>query len=142
MCKYASCHVQVEKYALQLQLIIKGNPIVAKNFDEQPVSAKVIKKKLAALDMDSKNLTQQKWTSLQQSEALLVLSKFLAKNPKRCQNCKKRNPTITSPIFGWFNKVNNLYYSIPLLLINMLSWKWLALNFSTKQGSVGDCFLF
>ncbi|KAH7684295.1 DNA-directed RNA polymerase protein [Dioscorea alata] len=95
---------RVEKYALQLQLIIKGNPVVAKNFDEQPVSTKKMKKKLAALDMDSKNLTQQKWTSLQQSEALLVLSKFLAKNSKMCQNCKKRNPTITSPVFGWFNK--------------------------------------
>ncbi|KAJ0988153.1 hypothetical protein J5N97_006509 [Dioscorea zingiberensis] len=99
---------RVNKYATQLELIIKGLPIEAKNLDQvspnKLSSLKNKKRKFPAEYVDSKNLRQQKWTSLQHSEALLVLSKFLREKRKKCENCKKRNPTITSPVFGWLNK--------------------------------------
>lgn len=59
--------------------------------DDSPVSAK-----------------QQEWTSLQFSEAMSALNKFLKSKDEeflKCANCQARNPKIRKPTFGCFEMV-------------------------------------
>ncbi|KAL8489243.1 hypothetical protein ACS0TY_025230 [Phlomoides rotata] len=43
------------------------------------------------------------WDSCQLTEAISVLNEFLKKKEKKCMNCKRKNPKVTKPTFGWFN---------------------------------------
>lgn len=47
----------------------------------------------------------QRWTSLQLTEAMSVINKFLKVKEKKCNNCKAKNPKITKPTFGWLSVV-------------------------------------
>ncbi|EHA8587710.1 DNA-directed RNA polymerase I subunit 1 [Cocos nucifera] len=102
---------KVQRYAKQLDLIAKGDIVGARTLEarswgfpegEETKSA-VISTNESLLKIT--NLKQQQtWTSLQYSEALSIMSKFLREKSKKCANCGRKNPTITSPTFGWLNK--------------------------------------
>jgi len=51
----------------------------------------------------------ENWTSLQFSEAMSVLKKFLKRQYKKCQNCGVVNPRISKPTFGWFHMVRSSF---------------------------------
>ncbi|KAL8556183.1 hypothetical protein ACS0TY_003828 [Phlomoides rotata] len=51
----------------------------------------------------SEHNKQPSWDSCQLSEAMSVLNVFLKKKEKKCMNCKRVNPVITKPTFGWFH---------------------------------------
>lgn len=58
-----------------------------------------------ASDFEVASSVHKTWTSLQHSEARAVLYNFMKDKRKKCDNCGRNNPSITSPVFGWFNKV-------------------------------------
>lgn len=45
------------------------------------------------------------WDSTLLTESKSVLNEFLKKREKKCGNCKRVNPKITKPTFGWFHVV-------------------------------------
>lgn len=51
---------------------------------------------------------QTSWDSCQLTEAMSVLNEFLKKKEKKCMNCKRKNPKITKPTFGWFTVVSSI----------------------------------
>lgn len=118
-------YVQVQRYAEQLDLIAKGDIVGARTLEshswdefhfpeEEETKSAAISTNESLLKI--MNLRQQQtWTSLQHSEALSILSKFLREKTKKCANCSRKNPTITSPTFGWLNKVYLLYYNCYLM---------------------------
>ena len=57
------------------------------------------------LETDSNDAKEKTWTSLQYAEAISVLSTIMKNPSKKCTNCGKSNPKISSPTFGWLNKV-------------------------------------
>ncbi|XP_043692047.1 DNA-directed RNA polymerase I subunit 1 [Telopea speciosissima] len=91
---------EVEKYATQLELIMKGDIVSAKELDlKNNIMLHVTSSE--ANNCNPKHWQGHKWTSLQYSEAMSVLSNFIKQKPKKCQNCTARNPTISSPTSGW-----------------------------------------
>ena len=55
---------------------------------------------------DVEHLRQQGWTSLQFTEAMSVLKKFLKPRSVSCKNCQAKNPAISKPTFGWLHLVS------------------------------------
>lgn len=55
---------------------------------------------------DKEHLCQQGWTSLQFTEAMSALRKFMKPRSVVCKNCEARNPKISKPTFGWFYMVS------------------------------------
>lgn len=45
------------------------------------------------------------WDSTLLTESMSVLNEFLKVKEKKCKNCKRSNPKITKPTFGWFHVV-------------------------------------
>lgn len=104
---------KVENCISQLELIMKGNVIGAKNLDSlyleghsnqedsdgSHVSSTV---SLGAQYHSLEHSKQQKWTSLQLTEAMSILDNFLKPKHVDCKNCGAKNPKITKPTFGWF----------------------------------------
>ncbi|XP_057783814.1 DNA-directed RNA polymerase I subunit 1 [Salvia miltiorrhiza] len=43
------------------------------------------------------------WDSTLLTESMSVLNDFLKRKEKKCKNCKRSNPKITKPTFGWFH---------------------------------------
>ncbi|KAK7345074.1 hypothetical protein VNO77_15476 [Canavalia gladiata] len=100
-----SCHHfladrnEVDKRTSQLELIMKGDIIRAKN--------------LESINQDdgdgdesqccSAEQLGENWTSLQFSEAMSVIRKFLVRKYTKCQNCGAKNPKISKPTYGWFH---------------------------------------
>ncbi|KAJ4969995.1 hypothetical protein NE237_003094 [Protea cynaroides] len=89
---------EVENYATQLELIIKGDIVSAKDLKENSMSHVTCSE---ANNYNFKHSGGHKWTSLQSSEAMSVLSDFIKQKPKACHNCKAKNPAISSPTSGW-----------------------------------------
>ncbi|XP_022640325.1 DNA-directed RNA polymerase I subunit 1 isoform X3 [Vigna radiata var. radiata] len=91
----------------QLELIMKGDIIRAKsldstNLDEFTHSGDGDENHGCSVEQQGEN-----WTSVQFSETMSVLKKFLKRQYKKCQNCGVVNPKISKPTFGWFH-VNDL----------------------------------
>lgn len=86
---------QVEKCALQLELIAKGDIVGAKRLDSLSSSE--------SIDPGDSEHGKQGWTSVQFTEAMSVLNKFLKPKFVECKNCNAKNPKISKPAFGWFH---------------------------------------
>ncbi|KAK9289691.1 hypothetical protein L1049_007849 [Liquidambar formosana] len=121
-CKYFRAErTEVETCVSQLKLILEGDIIKAKSLDsiflsehlnpedgdESHVSSPIVPS--GAQYHKSELLKEKKWTSLQLTEAMSVLNKFLKERHKECRNIQKgekcgfKNPTISKPTFGWFH---------------------------------------
>lgn len=90
----------------QFELIMKGDIIRAKSLDSI-----ISDESNHSGDGDESQGVEQlgeNWSSLQFSEAMSVLRKFLLRKYKKCQNCGVVNPRISKPTFGWFHMVNSL----------------------------------
>ncbi|XP_031251717.1 DNA-directed RNA polymerase I subunit 1 [Pistacia vera] len=104
---------EVEKCVSQLELIIKGDIVAAKRLDSvdessNPEDSDGSHKSCSTVHSGARydnvnHLKQQEWTSLQSSEAKSVLQNFLKIKPKKCRNCKAKNPSISKPTFGWIH---------------------------------------
>ncbi|KAB5551823.1 hypothetical protein DKX38_009134 [Salix brachista] len=105
----------VEKFASQLELIIKGDVVGAKRLDSfLPSEASLPEDSDGSSESCStihsgarfSNIEQSKqseWTSLQLSEVMSVLNNFMKLESKKCKNCSTSNPKIRKPTFGWFH---------------------------------------
>lgn len=105
---------EVEKCVAQLRCIAKGDVIEAKRLESFPPS------ELAnPADSDGSHVScstihsdaqthsskqNQGWTSVQLTEALSILNRFLHPRFSKCKNCEAKNPKITKPTFGWIHK--------------------------------------
>ncbi|XP_009394527.2 DNA-directed RNA polymerase I subunit 1-like [Musa acuminata AAA Group] len=99
---------KVKRYVAQLDLIVQGDINGARSLEANTWSEIFFPEEETAesitSNFDNANSKHLTWTSLQQSEALSIFSKFMRERRKKCDNCGKKNPTINSPIFGWLNK--------------------------------------
>ena len=75
---------------------------------------------------DVEHLRQQGWTSLQFTEAMSVLKKFLKPRSVSCKNCQAKNPAISKPTFGWLHLVS---FFISLQLEDCPCEQWLLLSY-------------
>lgn len=98
-------------YADQLELIMKGDVIGAANLESESLNS-LFDSSEERTNIHSpnrastlKNSENHVWTSLQYAKANLVLSRFMREKSKKCKNCEKRNPKLTSPTFGWLKMV-------------------------------------
>ncbi|KAJ8767918.1 hypothetical protein K2173_020858 [Erythroxylum novogranatense] len=104
---------QVEKCVAELELIVKGDIVGAKRLDSvSPSEALYPECSDESLHsssithsgdncLDEKHSKNPEWTSLQYTEAMSVLNKFLKLNFKKCKNCEASNPKISKPTYGW-----------------------------------------
>ncbi|XP_061372755.1 DNA-directed RNA polymerase I subunit 1 [Gastrolobium bilobum] len=97
----ASRH-EVDKRTSQLELIMKGDIVGAKNLDSISLDESIHLNVGDESPCCSAEQLGENWTSLQFSEAMSVLRKFLARKYRKCQNCQVINPRISKPTFGWF----------------------------------------
>lgn len=103
------CWCKVDKRTTQLELIMKGDIIRAKsldstNLDEFTHSGDGDENHGCSAEQQGEN-----WTSVQFSETMSVLKKFLKRQYKKCQNCGVVNPKISKPTFGWFHVVKSSF---------------------------------
>ncbi|TKY53314.1 DNA-directed RNA polymerase I subunit rpa1 [Spatholobus suberectus] len=104
-----SCHhfqasrQEVDMRTSQLELIMKGDIIGAKSLDSiNPDESIHPGDETQCCSADAEQLGEN-WTSLQFSETMSVLRKFLSRKYRKCQNCGVINPRISKPTFGWFH---------------------------------------
>ncbi|KAE9606955.1 putative DNA-directed RNA polymerase [Lupinus albus] len=103
--RFKASKLEVDLCTSQLELIIKGDIIRAKNLGAiNPEESMHPGDDDGSQSCSAKQIGET-WTSLQFSEAKSVLRKFLLKKYRKCQNCKSINPKITTPTFGWFHKI-------------------------------------
>lgn len=106
---------KVERCISQLKLIGKGDIVGAKRLDSDSKDSSSHpensegRQKLGSKLHESEAVNPKEWTSLQLTEAMLVLNKFLKVKYKKCKNCDAKNPAITKPTFGWFHTVYILF---------------------------------
>ncbi|XP_042377579.1 DNA-directed RNA polymerase I subunit 1-like [Zingiber officinale] len=109
--KFRKNEDKVKHCVEQLRLIVKGDIAGARNleahssseaFFPQEESAESVTS--VASDIEVASSEHKTWTSLQHSESRAVLYNFMSDKRKNCDNCGRKNPSITSPVFGWFNK--------------------------------------
>ncbi|XVE89393.1 hypothetical protein DITRI_Ditri19aG0198100 [Diplodiscus trichospermus] len=100
---------EVERCVSQLKLIGRGDIVGAKRLDSDSRDASSYpeysegSEELGSMVHDSEAVNPKEWTSLQLTEAMSVLYKFLKLKYKKCKNCDAKNPAITKPTFGWFH---------------------------------------
>lgn len=97
----------MEKCTSQLEFISKGDIIRAKNLDSTSPDESIYLGDADESPCCSSGPPGENWTSLQFSEAMSVLRKFLAPKYKKCKNCGRVSPRISKPTFGWFHVVNS-----------------------------------
>ncbi|KAJ4758036.1 DNA-directed RNA polymerase subunit [Rhynchospora pubera] len=103
----------VERYTSQLELITKGDIVGARDLEEKTSQKSFLpegedESTCDFSDESSLNFEIAKkstWTSIQYAETLSIISRLLKKREKTCNHCGYRNPRISSPVFGWLNKV-------------------------------------
>ncbi|KAJ7976817.1 DNA-directed RNA polymerase subunit [Quillaja saponaria] len=100
--KFRANRIEVETCTSQLELIMKGDIVGAKMLDPDNPNESTCEKNADDFQYHSAEELQQKWTSLQFTEAMDVINKFLRAKMKKCGNCKRKNPQISKPTFGWF----------------------------------------
>lgn len=117
--------IKVGKCASQLELIAKGDIVGAKRLDSVSPSESIDPEDSdgshvscttvhSGAETDNSEDWNQGWTSLQFTEAMLILNKLLKLKTKACKNCEAKNPKITKPTFGWFHMV---IFDTPLLFV-------------------------
>ncbi|KAK2982387.1 hypothetical protein RJ640_026230 [Escallonia rubra] len=106
--------LQVETCTSQLEMIAKGDilgaktleavslgePVQSEESDGSHVSCSTVHS--GAQSGTFQHQKKQSWTSLQFTEAMSVLNKFLKPKFTKCENCGAKNPKVTTPAFGWF----------------------------------------
>ncbi|XP_042002594.1 DNA-directed RNA polymerase I subunit 1-like [Salvia splendens] len=123
---FRSSKAEAENCVSQLERIKEGNIVAAKKLS---LRQKVIdKKKMDWADVDDvvdpedsqgsnvshsgvdsdvennhKHEKEAFWDSTLLTESMSVLNEFLKAKEKKCKNCKRSNPKITKPTFGWFH---------------------------------------
>ncbi|XVF07058.1 hypothetical protein REPUB_Repub06bG0104500 [Reevesia pubescens] len=96
-----------------LKLIRKGDIVGAKRLDSDSRDASSYpensegSQELGSIVHDSEAVNLKEWTSLQLTEAMLVVNNRLKLKYKECKNCDAKNPAITKPTFGWFHTERN-----------------------------------
>lgn len=96
---------KVKIYASELDLIIQGDIVAARNLRDLSLSDSFTPEEYMAENVTHSTIyREQPLTSLQYAELKNVISNFLKKSPKKCENCERLSPKITSPTFGWLNK--------------------------------------
>lgn len=105
---------QVHAYIAQLKLILKGDIVSARRMSDNVTGTDVVidpNDEYNDEDEDANynqvNFEQHTWTSAQHREARSILIKFKAERIKKCQNCLRDNPKISSPELGTINIVMN-----------------------------------
>lgn len=73
--------------------------------DEWLDSTSRTKSSHAMYTYERKNVQPKTWTSLQFSEAMSVVNRFLKPKQSNCKYCGAKNPKITKPTFGWLHSV-------------------------------------
>lgn len=92
----------------QLELIMKGDIVRAKSLESVQLDESIHSDDDGDDNQGcSAEQPGENWTSLQFSEAMSVVRKFLMRKYRRCQNCGVVNPKISRPTFGWFHMVNS-----------------------------------
>ncbi|KAA8549764.1 hypothetical protein F0562_001218 [Nyssa sinensis] len=96
----------VEKCVSQLELIAKGDIVGAKMLDSDDSDGNHVS--CSTVHSGDENHShehskKQSWTSIQFTEAMSALDKFLKPKSADCKNCNAKNPTINKPTFGWFH---------------------------------------
>ncbi|KAK9123096.1 hypothetical protein Sjap_012698 [Stephania japonica] len=103
----------VERYSSQLELIIKGDIVGAKNLDSLTPDELLSLRENDSVNVndatchsrthefETKHLEQHSWTSIQHGEAMSLLDGFMKRKKKSCGRCGAKSPTITCPTFGW-----------------------------------------
>lgn len=66
------------------------------------------------------NFEQDTWTSAQHMEARSILIKFKAEKIKKCQNCSRENPKISSPELGTITIVMLQTFFFPLIYTKVI----------------------
>lgn len=106
LCIYVLYCIQVQRYASQLDLILKGDIVGAENLDTSLSKDKENGEGDTQFHTDvTEDLVKHEWTSLQYSLARSVLNKFMKENYKQCERCGAKAAKIKSPTFGWLRKV-------------------------------------
>nr|CAB3468405.1 unnamed protein product [Digitaria exilis] len=100
---------QVDRYANELELLVKGDVARAKNLEDSAKEASLSKEdedimEATSGDKSSPENDKKTWTSIQLKEVLSIFSKIMKKRQKKCARCDMKSPTISSPIFGWLVK--------------------------------------
>lgn len=100
---------KVQRYASQLDLILKGDIVGAENLDTSLSKDKENDEGDTQFHTDecqstTEDLVKHEWTSLQYSLARSVLNKFMKENCKQCERCGAKAAKIKSPTFGWLRK--------------------------------------
>ncbi|CAD6271366.1 unnamed protein product [Miscanthus lutarioriparius] len=100
---------QVDRYVNELELLVKGDIVRAKNLEDSVKEAYLSEEdegitKTASGDKSSPVKDKKTWTSIQLKEVLSIFSKIMKKRQKKCAKCDMKSPTISSPIFGWLVK--------------------------------------
>uniref|UniRef100_A0A2P2KYW8 DNA-directed RNA polymerase subunit n=1 Tax=Rhizophora mucronata TaxID=61149 RepID=A0A2P2KYW8_RHIMU len=117
---FRAARSQVERCVAQLELIVKGDIVGAKMLDSMlgdeilypaesdgsQESGSTIHSGVQNHDNLHDSAVQLGWTSLQFTEAISVLYKFLKPKLRKCKNCNASNPIISKPTFGWFQKID------------------------------------
>ncbi|XAR69446.1 DNA-directed RNA polymerase [Bertholletia excelsa] len=105
---------QVERCVSQLELLVKGDIPGAKRLDSDSSIESIDPAESDGSHMSSSTIHSgtsncesqhwnQGWTSVQFTEAMSVLNKFLKPKSVECKSCGAKNPRITKPTFGWFH---------------------------------------
>ncbi|GMY21604.1 DNA-directed RNA polymerase I subunit 1 [Fagus crenata] len=95
---------EVETCVSQLELIVKGDLVGAKMMESDTACETSYPDDNDGSQYDDvEHLRQQGWTSLQFTEAMSVLKKFLKPRSVSCKNCQAKNPAISKPTFGWLH---------------------------------------
>ncbi|PVH47541.1 hypothetical protein PAHAL_4G083800 [Panicum hallii] len=100
---------QVDRYVNELELLVKGDIARAKNLEDSGKEASLSEEdedttEATSGDKSSPEKDKKTWTSIQLKEILSIFSKIMKKRAKKCANCDMKNPSISSPIFGWLVK--------------------------------------
>ena len=103
-------HYQVDRYANELELLVKGDVARAKNLQDSGKEASLSENdeditEATSGDKSSPEKDKKTWTSIQLKEILSIFSKIMKKREKKCAKCDYKNPSISSPIYGWLVKV-------------------------------------
>ena len=136
------CWFKVETRTSQLELIMKGDIIRAKKLDSIEQAESMYPGDDDESQCCSSEQLGENWTSLQFSEAMSILRKFLIRKYSKCQNCGAINPRISKPTFGWFHVVNSLFFCcLKLFSEIIIAWrfKWYFLSMLVLVGYV-VCF--
>nr|XP_011458916.1 PREDICTED: DNA-directed RNA polymerase I subunit RPA1-like isoform X1 [Fragaria vesca subsp. vesca] len=104
-CCFRTSREQVQKCVSQLELVMRGDVVAAKRLDSDSSNHhSYLKEGGEGNDSErDRHSKPERWTSLQFTEAMSILNCSL-ETQQTCKNCGHKNPKITKPTFGWFER--------------------------------------